>query len=147
MFDELVAEEQTRQLVAAFGTALSAAGRSAHAANAGETTTYGTYGIVTTYGTYSASTYDYGRAAAAQSAANAQSAADFARIEQTGAQNLAALQQQVLKDNTILPGEWIGGQVVLAPPPKGQNQSVDYAVTIPLGGETHEFLIRQSQQN
>ena len=71
---------------------------------------------------------------------------DFAAIEQTGTRNLAALQRNVLKDNTIMPGEWIGGHIVLSPPPKDQNNNTQYVLEVALAGEIHEFQIHQSRQ-
>ena len=119
-YDELVQEEQTRQTIQAVGVALSAAGRSMNAANAGHVnttgsiSTYGPYG--NTYGTYTANTYDPYRAQAAQSLANAQTQADIESLQEQGDANLAALSNTILKDNTVMPGEWIGGTIVLATP-------------------------------
>jgi hypothetical protein len=69
-----------------------------------------------------------------------------AAIEQTGARNLAALQRKILKDNTIMSGEWIGGHIVLSPPPKDQDNNTQYGLEVALGGEIHEFQIHQSRQ-
>jgi hypothetical protein len=40
----------------------------------------------------------------------------FAATVETGQRNMAALEQPVIKDNTLMPGEWYGGQLHLAPP-------------------------------
>src|SRR5262245_39604295 len=81
-----------------------------------QVSTYGTYsgalnGSYTgsTTGIYSATTYDSGRAYAAQQMASAQTAANFAAIQVNGQQALDELQNSILKDNTVMPGEWIGG--------------------------------------
>jgi hypothetical protein len=70
----------------------------------GNINAYGTYGSA--YGTYSATTYDPLRAQLAQQSANAQTANDVAALRQQSEANLVSLQQTMLKDNTILPGEW-----------------------------------------
>ncbi len=145
-YEELVQEEQTRQAWLAFGAALGGVGRAMSASNAGYVTTtgsvqgYGRYG--STYGTYSATTYDPLRAQIAQQNAAAETEADFAAIRASGEQSLAKLQMTILKDNTVMPGEWIGGTIVLAPPEYAdQSPSTSYSVTVNFGGELHEFTI------
>src|SRR5262249_30654590 len=144
-YDELVQEEETRQKVAAFGAALSGFGRAMSAASAGNVTTTGAvatqgpYG--TTYGTYSASTYDPARAQMAQSLAAAETSADFERLRAQGETNLRALDATILKDNTVMPGEWYGGTIVLAPPAKSASGGKDYSIVIDFGGEEHTFAV------
>jgi hypothetical protein len=146
-YDELVNEEESRQAWAAFGTALSAAGRSMSAANSGYTTTTGSvnaYGAGgTAYGTYSATTYDPLRAQLAQQAANAQTADDVAALRAEGEQNLNRLQQTMLKDNTVLPGEWYGGSIVVAPAGQADDGSSSYSIVVDFAGEQHTFAISQ----
>ncbi len=130
-YDDLMEEEQTRQKIAAFGVALSGFGRAMSAASAGNVTTTGTvtaqgpYG--TTYGTYSGSTYDPARAQAAQSIASAETRADFERLQAQGEANLQALDTTILKDNTVMPGEWYGGTIILAAPAKSEHGGKDYS--------------------
>jgi hypothetical protein len=145
-YDELVQEEQTRQAFAAFGTALAGMGRAMSAANAGyvnSTGSFNTYGsgYRSTYGTYSATTYDPLRAQLAQQAANAQTTADFAALRAQGEENLYALESTILKDNTVMPGEWFGGSIVLAPPEKAETGHTAYVITVRFGGEEHTFSI------
>jgi hypothetical protein len=149
-YEELVSEEETRQAIAAFGTALSAAGRSMSAANAGyvnttgSVSTYGPYGVQ--QGTYSATTYDPARAQIAQDIASAETRADVAQVQAQGQANLGALQATILKDNTVMPGEWYGGTIVLAPPERPDQGPTAYSITINFGGEEHTFAISQVPQ-
>lgn len=154
-YDELVQEEESRQAVAAFGVALAGAGRAFSAANAGYTTTTGSvygnsYGSVgntpfrsSGFGTYTATTYDPLRAQVAQDLAQAQTSADFAAVRAQGEQNLASLQSTILKDHTLLPGEWHGGTIVLDCPEKSETGSARYTISLNFGGEMHEFNVEQ----
>ncbi len=146
-YDELVNEEQTKQTVAAFGSALAGMGRAMSASNAGYVNTTGSFNAYgsagNSYGTYSATTYDPLRAQVAQQAANAETSADFARLREQGEQNLQALQQTILKDNTVLPGEWIGGSIVLEPPQKPDKGATTYTIVIEFAGEQHTFAVSQ----
>lgn len=146
-YQELVQEEQTRQAIHAFGVALAGAGRAISAANAGYVNTTGTvnaYGANgPTYATYTATTYDPLRAQIAQNAANAETQADVANWQAQGEQNLAALEHTILKDNTVMPGEWIGGTIVLDPPAYSGSTPKSYVITVDFGGEQHEFQVAQ----
>jgi hypothetical protein len=148
-YDELVKEEQERQTVAAFATALSAVGGAMAASQAGYVHTTGsvsgnTYGRPY-HGTYSATTYDPYRAQLATQAAQDRSAADFASLRAEGEVNLARLNATILKDHTVMPGEWYGGVIVLAVPPKDQAGAAEYTIAINFDGEVHEFKVRQSR--
>jgi hypothetical protein len=149
-YDELVQEEQNRQAVAAFAVALSGAARAYSAANAGYVNTTGSVNAYTpygnSYGTYSATTYDPLRAQIAQQNASAQTGEDIANLQAQGEHNLAQLQNTILKDNTVMPGEWIGGTIVLDPPQYSGGNSQSYTVNIDFGGERHEFLVAQVTQ-
>lgn len=60
-----------------------------------------------------------------------------------GQQNLATLEREVLKDNTMMPGEWYGGQVVFDPPQTSTGDQKAYRITISVGGERHEVDVSQ----
>jgi len=45
----------------------------------------------------------------AQNDAAVQNEAMIAATVETGQRNMAALEQAVIKDNTLMPGEWYGG--------------------------------------
>jgi hypothetical protein len=159
-YEELVGEVQRKQRWAAFGAALQGVGASMAAANAGYTRTTGlysgnTYGrysgalngtySASTTGTFSATTYDSGRAYVAQQYAAAQTAANFAAIEAQGKQALDSLQDSILKDNTVLPGEWVGGVVVLDAPSKSGDGTATYRIDVSLPGEVHSFVVSQAK--
>jgi hypothetical protein len=145
-FNELVEEEETRQKVAMFAAALGGVGRAMQAANAGHVTTYGNvsasgpYG--TAHGTYSATTYDPARAQIAQSIAASETADDFAAVQAQGERNLASLEHTILKDNTVMPGEWYGGTIFLEPAAQSHGQR-NYSISVVFGGEEHVFSVSQ----
>ena len=159
-FDELVAEEQRKQRWAAFGAALGGVAAMMNAANAGYSYTAGTYSgnsygrysgdlngtySGSTTGTISATSYDAGRAYAAQQYANAQTAANFAAIQAEGQHALDKLQSAILKDNTVMPGEWVGGIVILDVPPKARDGVTSYRIDVQFGNEVHSFVVNQSR--
>ena len=117
------------------------------AANAGYTNTTGSFNSYgaggTAYGTYSATTYDPLRAQVAQQAANAQTANDVAMLRAEGEQNLNRLQQTILKDNTVMPGEWYGGSIVLDPPAQADSGTSSYSIVVDFAGEQHTFAVSQ----
>jgi hypothetical protein len=159
-YDELVAEARRKQRWATFAVALAGAAGAMNAANAGYTHTYGTYSgyshgtysgalngsyTGTTTGIYSATTYDPARAYAAQSINNAQTAANLAAIQARGEQTLGELQNTILKDNTVMPGEWVGGVVVLDTPEKAPDGIAQYKINVEFGGEVHSFSVSQAR--
>ena len=144
-YEELHSEEKTRQAIAAVGAALSGASRAMSASNAGQVNTagsfnaYGSHGY--SHGTYSATTYDPLRAQLAQQSAQAATNAEFATLKIEGERNLSRLQQTILKDNTVLAGEWVGGTIVIDQPKNSSNSTASYSIVVGFGGEQHEFLI------
>lgn len=148
-YAELVREEETRQAIAALGVAFSGAARAYSAANAGYVShtgsvySSGPYG--SSYGTYHGTSYDPARAQLAQQAASAQTQFDMATVQAEGEKNLAALQNTILKDNTVMPGEWIGGTVVLDVP-QSDATTKPYTITVNFAGEQHEFSVAQIVQ-
>jgi hypothetical protein len=146
-YEELLQEEETRQALQAFAAALGGVGRAMSAANAGYVNTtgsvqaYGPYGP--SYATYSAQTYDPLRAQIAQDIAASETRADFAALRQQGERNLMALQRTILKDNTVMAGEWIGGTVVMEQPVYTRGNTAPFTVKVEFGGELHEFQIAQ----
>ncbi len=142
-YEELVQEEQNRQTMQAIGAALSGTARAINAANAGYVNTTGAVNANGAYGTYTATTYDPLRAQIAQQNANAETQEDFASLQAQGEKNLASLQHTILKDNTVMPGEWIGGTIVLEPPAYSGGAAKTYTITVDFAGEQHEFLVSQ----
>lgn len=63
-------------------------------------------------------------------------------VIERGQQSLAALENQVLKDNTVMPGEWIGGQVHFAKPTATESGK-QYRITVVIGSDVHQIDVAQ----
>lgn len=144
-YDELVAEERSRQVAAAILAGVAAGANAASASYAGRynstSTIYGPNGrtyIVNTSG------YSPTAAAIAQSDAAARNEAMISATIERGQQNLAALERAIIKDNTLLPGEWYGGQLVLSPP-ESQTGGKTYSIVVRAGSDVHEIGVVQSE--
>ena len=146
LVDEAEDDRNTRLVIAA----LAGAANSISAANAGYVNTTGSYSAYgpyggSSYGTYSATTYDPYRAQLAQQSAANQTSANIAAIEADGERSLQALSNTIIKDHTILPGEWYGGSVVLATPPKSDSGAAEYRIGVQVGGEAYTFKVAQAK--
>lgn len=140
-YDELVQEEKNRQIAAAIFVGLAAGANAAAASRAGHYSAHGT-----AYGprgatSFTVSGYDPGLAAAANARASMQNAAMIDNAIETGRQNLGTLEQSVLKDNTIMPGEWYGGTITFIP--FDGDDSKQYRISVPLGNDVHEIDVSQ----
>lgn len=144
-YEQLVSEEKTRQVVAALLVGAAAAGNAYSASRAG----YG-YGQANVYapsgrvyhvsGTY----YDPTAAAIANVNASVQNDAMIASTVEAGRRNMSTLEQQVIKDNTLLPGEWYGGQLHFVTPfGDGTDSKKEFRVNIAIAGETHEISVKR----
>jgi hypothetical protein len=151
-YEQLVKEEKRRQTWAAIAAGLSAAGNSMSAANSGYYSGYGTYHgstygsfgstpfNATTTGTVMVSGYDYGRAQAAQSIANAQNQATFARMADQNAANMRAL-KTYMRTTTVDPQQMFGGSVTFELPKAARGSKTDLPITfvVTINGEEHKF--------
>jgi hypothetical protein len=143
-YEQLVSEERSRQVARAILVGLVAGANASAAANAGYGHTYGTYVTPRGHvGTFSARTYNPAAAAYAQANAAVENAAMVDGAVEAGRQNLAALEQQVIKDNTLMPGEWYGGQLHFAPPQQTEGKPKTYTITIRVGDDIHEIDVEQ----
>jgi hypothetical protein len=146
-YEQLVSEEETRQTIRKIGAGLAVAGNAVSAANAGhgtfQSTTYTPRGnTYTTTGSF----YDPNAALAAQARASAENAALVADTIETGQRNLAFLERNVIKDNTLFPGEWYGGQLHIQPPVSDTSRGPKrYSLAIVIGNDRHEIDIVQSR--
>jgi hypothetical protein len=104
----------------------------------------GTYNS-NTMGTYAATTYDPAKAYAAQAINNAQTAANMTAVQAQGQQRLNELQNTILKDNTVMPGEWVGGIVVLDVPRNAPDGVASYQINVDFGNEIHTFAVTESK--
>src|SRR3954468_2452515 len=135
-FEMLQQEEKNRQVAAAILTGVAGAANSYSASRAG-------YGSYTTPSGRTGTFYSPTAAAIAQGNAAAQNEAMFAVAVETGQRNMAALEQSVIKDNTLLSGEWYGGQLHLAPPSSEVSAQKTYTIVITVGTERHVIDVAQ----
>lgn len=136
-YEMLVQEEKNRQVAAAIFTGLAAAGNAYSASQAG-------HGYYTTPSGRTGTFYSPTAAAIAQSNATAQNETMIAAAVETGQRNMAVLEQSVIKDNTLMPGEWYGGQLHLAPPVAADGGGPKtYTIVISVGSDRHVIDIAQ----
>ena len=143
-YEQLANEERDREVAAAVLTGLAAGANSYSAAYAGYGQAAGAVYTPNGMATFTSTYYDPSAAALAQANASAQNDAMIASTIETGQRNMAALERSVLKDNTVMPGEWVGGQVHLSPPISG-GQPKKYTITINVGGEEHRIDVIQGR--
>lgn len=135
-YEMLVQEEKNRQIASAIFPGLAAAGNAYSASQAG-------YGHYTTPSGRSGTFYDPTAAAIARGNAAAQNEAMVAATVEAGQRNMAALEQTVIKDNTLMPGEWYGGKLYLAPPTDQESGQKTYTIVITVGPDRHVIDIAQ----
>lgn len=135
-YEMLVQEEKNRQVVAAVLTGVAAAGNAYSASQAG----HGTY---TTPSGRTGSFYSPTANTIAQGNAAAQNEAMIATTIETGQRNMAVLEQAVIKDNTLMPGEWYGGQLHVSPPTDQGGAQKSYTLVITVGPDRHVVDIAQ----
>jgi hypothetical protein len=71
-------------------------------------------------------------------AAEASNADLAARVAAAGQQNLQALEEQALKDHTLMPGETYAGKLALEGP---DSEAKSYSVTLVVGPDRHEITV------
>lgn len=144
-YEELVREERNRQIASAILVGVAAAGNAYSASQAGYYNSNST--IRTPRGnTYQVNTTGYSPTAAAIAQSNAaiQNEAMISSTIESGQRNLAALERGVIKDNTLLPGEWYGGQLHLQPPASASSGAAKtYSIALNVGSDRHQIDIVQ----
>jgi hypothetical protein len=146
-YAELVGEERNRQVARALLVGAAAVGNAVSASQAGYYSADST--VMTPGGMYQVHTsgYDSTAAAVAQSNAAAQNEAMIASTIERGRRNLATLERAVIKDNTLLPGEWYGGQLHLQPPVSADSDAAKmYSITLLVGSDRHQIDVVQERQ-
>jgi hypothetical protein len=138
-YEELVQEERNRQVAAAILVGLAGVANAAAASQAGRYNSTATVYTPRGVSTVRVSGYDPVAAGIAQDRAAAQNEAMISGVIERGQQNLASLESEVIKDNTMMPGEWYGGQLQFDPPQSDGVRS--YRITIQIGAERHEVDI------
>lgn len=136
-YEMLVQEEKNRQIAAALLTGLAAGANSYSASQAGR-------GYYTTPSGRTGTFYSPTAAAIAQNNAAIQNEAMISAAIETGQRNMAVLEQAVIKDNTLMPGEWYGGQLHLAPPTDQAGAAKTYTIVITVGADRHVVDVSQS---
>ncbi|WP_024513374.1 hypothetical protein [Bradyrhizobium sp. ARR65] len=135
-YEMLVQEEKNRQIAAALITGLAAGANAYSASQAG-------YGHYTTPSGRTGTFYSPTAAAIAQNNAAVQNEAMIAATVETGQRNMAVLEQSVIKDNTLMPGEWYGGQLHVAPPTEQAGGQKSYTIVITVGTDRHVIEVSQ----
>lgn len=135
-FEMLQQEERNRQVAMAILGGVAAAANSYSASRAG-------YGSYTTPSGRTGTFYSPTAAAIAQNNAAIQNEAMLAATVESGQRNMAALEQTVIKDNTLMPGEWYGGQLHIAPPTDQGGSVKTYTIVITVGQDRHVVDISQ----
>jgi hypothetical protein len=135
-FEMLQQEETNRQVARAILVGVAGAANAYSASQAG-------YGSYTTPGGRTGTFYSPTAAVIAQNNAAAQNEAMFAATVERGQQNMAQLEQTVIKDNTLMPGEWYGGQLHLAPPTDQAGGQKAYSIVITVGSDRHVIEVAQ----
>jgi hypothetical protein len=146
-YDDLVAEEQTRQVVSAVLVGAAAGVNEVVAARyGGYNTTNRTTASSTGVHTSTTTTYSTSRALAAQARAMRQNGKLIDAAVDQGQRNMAALERDVLKDDTLLPGEWYGGTLSLQPPaqPESDSGPKTYSIAMTVGPDRHVIDVVQS---
>ena len=145
-FEELVQEEHNRQVAAAILTGVAAGANAYSASQAGRYNSTST--VNTPHGTYQVNTVGYSPTAnaIAQANASAQNEAMISATIEQGQQNLANLERGVIKDDTIMPGEWYGGTLHLQPLASSEANGVPrtYSITLLVGQDRHVVDIVQT---
>ncbi|MET4328334.1 hypothetical protein ABIB80_004165 [Bradyrhizobium sp. i1.15.2] len=67
----------------------------------------------------------------------------IASTVEAGQRNMAVLEQSVIKDNTLMPGEWYGGQLHVAPPTDQGGPQKSYTIIIIVGSDRHVVDVAQ----
>ena len=150
-YEKLVGEERSRQVAHSIVAGLAVGMNAYGASQAGRGSFYGNgaasystpYGPVNARASVSGSYYDPLAAELAQGRAAAQNAAIIGDVVETGQRNMAMLERSVIKDNTLMPGEWYGGNLTFEPPQSVDNEAKTYSISIPVGDEVHVIDISQ----
>jgi hypothetical protein len=135
-FEMLQQEEKNRQIASAILVGVAGAANAYGASRAG-------YGSYTTPSGRTGTFYSPTAAAIAQNNAAVQNEAMFAATVETGQRNMNVLEQSVIKDNTLMPGEWYGGQLHLAPPTDQAGGQKNYSIVIIVGSDRHVIEVAQ----
>jgi hypothetical protein len=143
-YEDLVAEERTAQIMTALLVGAAVGANTALATQASYRTKTTTVHSPTGSYSYRTATYSPSRAAAAHNRAMRQNVRLIDAAIKDGQGNLAALEREVIKDNTLMPGEWSGGTLHIAPPADAGGASPKrYSIALTVGPDRHEIDVVQ----
>jgi hypothetical protein len=145
-YDELVEEEQTRQVVTALLIGAAAGANTALASRAGYRTRTTTENAPSGTRVYQSTSFSPSRAATAQRSALRLGGRMVDAAIREGDSNLKALEREVIKDNTLLPGEWYGGTLHVQPPAEAADAATPkrYSIAMKIGPDTHSIDVTQA---
>ncbi len=144
-FEELVQEENFRQFLAEASARSRAQRNYSAASQAGFVKSNST--VQTPSGALKVQTTVFNPVAAAiaQERADAENRRLIAATIERGQENLAQLEADVIKDNTLLPGEWYGGQLHIQPLVSTESNVKIYTISIQIGADRHDIQISQAK--
>lgn len=135
-YEMLVQEEKNRQVARVLLTGLAAGANAYSPSQAG-------YGSYTAPNGRTGTFYSPTAAVIAQNNAAVQNDVMISATVEAGQRNMATLEQSVIKDNTLMPGEWYGGQLHLAPPTDQAGGQKTYTIVITVGTDRHVIDVAQ----
>jgi hypothetical protein len=146
-YDELVAEEETKQVVAALLVGAVAGANLAAASQAGYRTRTTTEHSPSGTRTFRSVSYNPSRALAAQKRALRQNQRLIGAAIKQGGAKLDALERETIQEHTLLPGEWYGGTLHVQPPEAATdvNGPKRYAIAMTVGSDRHEIEVIQEK--
>jgi hypothetical protein len=144
-YEELVAEERTREAVTAVLVGAAIGADAWAASEAGYRTRTTTVNSPSGSYSYRTTSYSPSTALAAERHATRQSEHLIDTAIKQGQKNLAKLERNVLKDDTLMPGEWYGGTLHLQPPTAAGDASgpKTYSIVLSVGPDEHRIDVIQ----
>lgn len=144
-YEDLATEDRNAQVLTALVVGAAIGANTALASQASyRTTTTTVHGPSGSY-SYETSVYSPSRAAAAHNRAMRSNLRLINAAVKDGQANLAALEREVIRDNTLMPGEWYGGTLHVAPPANAGNGAGPkrYSIALTVGPDRHEIDVVQ----
>ncbi len=138
--EEIDRKETQRKILAVLAGSLASVGSDSGYRQTTGSYTYESnrYGGPSGYGSYSETTYDYAAAAQSRRENEARTERLMGRIEEKAKIDKAEIQKTLLKRQTVMPGQWYGGTVVMDAPILSEPKS-GIVIHISLGNDEHIF--------
>jgi hypothetical protein len=144
-YEDLVAEEESRQVMTALLVGAAAGANAAVASQAGYRTRTTTVNAPGGSYSYQTTTRNPSASVAALNRATRQNQRLINAAVRDGQSALAALERDTIKDNTLMPNEWYGGLLHVQAPDEaaGAGGPKRYVIAMTIGTERHEFDVVQ----